>query len=631
MPLLRRELQELAQKKRTYGLRCFVWAVFLIVFLFAYAEVMSMRGSVRFALGQGREISQALFMTLILTIYFLNPVMACTAITSEKEKQTLGLLLISMLSPGEIVMQKIVSRMIPLLSLLLVCLPLFAVSYLFGGIAFTECIFGLIVMLMAVIQVTTVAVFCSALLESGVAAFWATYAILGIIYFTMPILNELDVLDIAGGTLPDREFMLFPVYQLAMIIGLGNDPWDVAPMLILSGVITLAIAVATRAAVVRFSYGSALSLSQRLEPVKQAARRLAESFTLQFKRRVSLLRSYLRAASDAPKAPVSDSASRHGEVSASLPQSSPVSWREMKRTIIGKRWLQVVVIAAVTVLTLLLMSVYRHDRADISAVMSLGGQVVATLLIMSFSCRLFAMERERQTLDSLLTTPLSNAEILRQKLRGINQLILVLLIPICILGCINLVGSQFSIYVPVNVSSAAAPAVQWRRQQVVVGSLLWIRESVPFLTTAVGCTFIYLHLAKWISVYWGLRMKTQMRAMMAAILAILSLCFLPLLSIVGALITLELRPDDFPLFFVSSPMIVPSVNEWHDMTRVIRDTPFGDSVWALIFLNFAVYGGLTIAVRFFVLRTVGRLLQRRDLDAVSPANALAKPVIEPSR
>jgi len=77
---------------------------------------------------------------------------------------------------------------------------------------------------------------------------------------------------------------------------------------------------------------------------------------------------------------------------------------------------------------------YGHNEEEISACMSLGGLVVAVLIVMGLSCRLFATERARQTLDSLLPTSLTSRQLLVQNSAGINRIILILLIPIALFG-----------------------------------------------------------------------------------------------------------------------------------------------------------------------------------------------------
>jgi len=159
LSLLKRELLELAQRRRTYALRRLVLFVFALVFLVCYVDVTRSATNLMHILGHGNEITTFLCVTLMLVIYALNPALACTAITAETEKQTLGVLIISKLTTGGIVLEKLASRMVPLFTLLLVSTPLFAMAYLFGGVSLESSMTGLLIVFLTMLQVTAVAVF----------------------------------------------------------------------------------------------------------------------------------------------------------------------------------------------------------------------------------------------------------------------------------------------------------------------------------------------------------------------------------------------------------------------------------------------------------------------------------------
>ncbi|MFN5585347.1 MAG: hypothetical protein ACK5DR_08610 [Planctomyces sp.] len=87
LPLLRRELSELSARRRTYVIRVL--------------------GAV---------------------------VIVAGVITMEKERKTLGLLFVTRLSPRVIVLEKPGSRLLPMLTLLLITFPMLAFAYSLGGL-----------------------------------------------------------------------------------------------------------------------------------------------------------------------------------------------------------------------------------------------------------------------------------------------------------------------------------------------------------------------------------------------------------------------------------------------------------------------------------------------------------------
>lgn len=542
-------------------------------------------------LGQGRDMTMALFATLLTTIYALAPAMACAAITSEKEKQTLGLLLISKLSPAGIVIEKIFSRMLPLLSLVVVSAPLFAISYLFGGLSFFDSFWGLLLIVLVVIQITTVAIFCSALLESGIAAFWMTYVILALIYFTWPVLHELGFIDSVQlvPNLPDNEFLLFPVYIFAMIFGQSLESEQIAKMLLPSVAITLGFTVAACFALKKFSFGGAFSFEKI---VQRWGVRLSSRFH-----------------ADHPTSRIPND----------LPQENSIWWRERRFGLINKWWVQSIAIAGVIFLQLMILASNRWDD-DICILFSVIGLIIAMLLMMSLSCKLFAKERERQTFDSLLASPLRNREILNQKLSGINRITWVLLLFIFIQGILNLSCVKLH-YTSLTYTM---PNAYFRYSNSPPAfSFHWLAAAVLFFVCSLGNSFIYMNLIKWVAVFFGLKLNTQMKAMVATLISILVLCFVPVMLCALTMMSVGSDPDDMPLFFFLSPLIVPALNEWHDIYQIYRNNFLPESDLVVIVCNFAVYGSLTLAARSFVLRRLGELMNRRDQP--SPEDHLITP------
>jgi len=602
LPLIKRELIELAQRRRTYILRCVCLAVFALVFLTAYANMTSRAVNLMSMLGQGREMTAILFVTLMVTIYALAPAMACGAITSEKEKQTLGLLLISKLTPGGIVVEKMLSRMLPLLSLVIVASPLFAICYLFGGVTMSDSLMGVGLLLFVVFQISAVAVFCSALLESGIAAFWMTYFVLACLYFTWPLLIEIGILPrhYSFSGLGDEEYVLFPGYLLARFVG-GSSWSQTIWLTVPSLAVTLCFPVAARFAVVWFSFGSTFSFQKRVQST--GVRTLGW-----FRNRFS-----------GSTAEVDVSDSQKGEQKAtSFPDARPIYWRECRRGLMNRLWVQCLAVVGLFFLEVWSLWGSRYDD-DIAVLFSIVLLIVAMLLVMSLTCRLFAKEREQQTLDSLLVTPLSNREILREKISGVNRLIWVLLTVVLLTGLINV----FAVRMNASTLTRTFDSLNYfgSQRQARPLSFEWLVASFMFFTCAIGNAFIYMNIVKWTAVYFGLKMNTQMKAMMATLVAILCLCFVPMLLGILALLSVGADPNDLPLWFFSSPVIVTALNEWHDLSEIYCHGWFLRSDVIVVLLNFAIYGGLMLACRAFVTVRLGTLLGRLDDDSRTIVNA----------
>ena len=243
--------------------------------------------------------------------------------------------------------------------------------------------------------------------------------------------------------------------------------------------------------------------------------------------------------------------------------------------------------------------------------------VIILLITMGLSCRLFATERERQTLDTLLTAPLTTKEILRQKLSGINRLSLLALIPIVLAGIMNLFYTDVAWHSSDGVRVPGAQSHSWRSDVFIVppGTIYWFAASIRFMICVVGNTLIYIQIVKWLSVYFGLKLHSQMKAMLASLLSIVGLGLLPMMLTALVMISLDSDPDDFPLFFFSSPGIVPCMNEIHELHEFYRNSWWPESDWFITLFNFMIYGGLALGLRTLVVSRLNHFLQRRDSAA----------------
>ncbi len=62
------------------------------------------------------------------------PAIVSGALTAEKERNTLQLLFLTRLGPWTILLEKLLSRLVPVATFLLVSLPLVFIAYLWGGL-----------------------------------------------------------------------------------------------------------------------------------------------------------------------------------------------------------------------------------------------------------------------------------------------------------------------------------------------------------------------------------------------------------------------------------------------------------------------------------------------------------------
>ena len=104
------------------------------------------------------------------------PALAAGAISGERERQMLDVLLVSRVSAFGIVWGKLLASMAYVLLLILSALPLFSAVFLFGGIDLQQFVYSQVVTISTALCVGAIAVFFSALFQRSLAATVASYA-----------------------------------------------------------------------------------------------------------------------------------------------------------------------------------------------------------------------------------------------------------------------------------------------------------------------------------------------------------------------------------------------------------------------------------------------------------------------
>ncbi|MCA9036330.1 MAG: ABC transporter permease [Planctomycetaceae bacterium] len=605
LPLLKRELIEAANRKRTYVLRSAMAAILLVVFLLLFFDLRSYRNAYRM-LGTGGEIAMVLVATNLFAIYILLPVMTCGAISGEREKQTLSLLLITRLSPARLVAEKLLSALLPLAQFMLITLPILGVAYLLGGITLKQTIGSVMILIMAAIQVASVAIFCSSLLRSGTTSFWAVYLTLAALALVPPciagILDELRLLpriQIFPAYVPLREQLYIPfVAFLACIEMFQRDQGGLLDLMMIAWppiLVSTLMLVGSVFAVGRLHSEKGLANPNFKQILAGPIRFLAQKLRL----------SKLRGLATRIPQPWLQTIRRR------LPTNTAIGNREIAATMLARWPLFAFLAGAFFVLTILMSHELRRASSwyEFFVGCEIFGTIVSLLMVASVASRMFAAERERQTLDSLLTTPVSNHELISEKQAATNRCILLIMGFFAYLVLLNFLGMMFRFMTPsgwFNIES------QYRR---FTYDQLGFLQSRIFIVVAMFLhLYLYLHIAKWIATGWGLYLHSQLKAMLASILSLLALSLGPVALLTIIMLAVDARPRTFPFWYFSSPAIVYGLTLVGELDDIIRDlgTEHAFAYWSVIFLNLILYFGVFWIIRVWVLRKFPAFLGRID-------------------
>lgn len=580
LPLLTKELIEQAARPRTYIIRVVYAALlFLAGFAFYYSLANDYGFNALAMLGRGRQLFEMVLMVQFAGVYLFMPAMTCSVLTVEKERGSLGLLLLTRLGPLAILLEKLLGRMIPMFSFLLLSVPLLVIAYSLGGISQKFLWSGIWFLSITTLQVGTLALLCSAFFRTTVGAFMATYLLGIVMLFGLPMLDEVLGLNLATAfaTLaprPTGPMMWNSAYRWVPFAFVGPAIFETTSRSNAS--VTELILASTPILML----STVMFLMARLFIVRRAFVP-SGNFFLKVLKKI-----------DAFFTKLNDNRWTKGRVllADSVPLETitqPVAWRETTKSTLGAfRYLVrlfIVMEAPVATLGLLLLAINGSHEPLTFLLFLLW--IVIVLIIAVKSATLVTGERSHETLDVLLTTPMRSSEIARQKFRGVTRLIWVLSVPL--LTCILLKASILQ--VGGSYSYSYGGRVDW----------------VLYTICAVLQVFIYLPLVAWLGMFIGLRTKNQSRAIFVTLAVLVAWCVLPIFSFVMLFESMGWYTGRGSLqcWLLTSPATIIPFNEFFDLRHFEYE-------WFAVMLNFFLYGFLWLLIRGMALTNLDRRLGR---------------------
>ncbi len=579
LPLLTREMLQQAQRRSTYIIRMSAAAGLTAVALILLAEQWWNRGRFQnpFALlGSGRYLLEAIVYTLFTGIYGLLPLLSCGAITDERERNSLDLLLLTKLGPWTIICEKILSRLVLMASLVLLSLPILAFAYSLGGVDGSTLIGGVWLLFLASFHVIALSVLASTICQNTIAAYLITCGAGLAIMLAPPMLEEIGLLRIRH-----EERMIPPaVFDLLTWRG-GFSVWDVFE-------ITIPLLLVSLAAV-------ALSRFFLTRPVPLAGAGRAKLILVKVDTGFCWLLSFLR------RAPQTLSIGR------SLPVERPLLWKEtfsgMLSNIRHRRY--VTVGSSCLVLMGCAWVATQRGRTDEElAFVYFTFTGFIAMAVVARSATLFSSERSRQTLDILLATPMSNRQILEDKYGGITRLIAVFTVPLLALIFCDALIKEFLWGDWMN--------RRWR------GAGTYDFSFWLYLISQIVTVWIYLRMLAWLSVLIGMKVRKPTAAMVTSLAAIMAWALIPLFLTVVIVEFSGVRPrDGAAMLLLTSPFPYLLLNQVGEL-REMAAPPL-----VLFVLNTLIYGGAMLGLRALSFHKVGNLLQRGDATE-SPTSGPAR-------
>ncbi len=529
LPLLVKELTEQAARKRTYLVRFGYTALLFVASCLLFYGNVSSDGTAS-VLGRGRPMFNQLVGIQFWGIYLLLPATVCGVISSEKEKESLCLLMLTTLTPWQIIIQKLFGRLIPMFAFLFISFPLMAIAFSNGGVTSSHLWSGILLLVLTCLQVGSFSIACSAFFRTTYEAFAASYLCFFLLCYSIPALYAPSLFAWAES----RTFGATVAGSMMIVLSI-------------CGFLVLARHfLESRAFVPARNY--LLELFRLLDGIFTDWNNLTGGIVLTHDVDV-------------------------------LPGTQPVAWRETSKKSLGTvRYLfRVLVVLELPLLWTFQLIRGPQGGTSLSSVTVLLYLLwgVAVAMVAVHASGLVSSERSRQTLEVLLTTPISARDIILQKFRGVRRLICVLCVPF------------LSVYL----------FEKWFQNSYRWDYVFW--SSVFVL--------IYLPLTAWFCMWLGLKIRSQIRATLVAVSLIVAWITLPvgMLYIIAGGLNVELSGVARYLLIFSPTVVIRGIESGAPANFGIP-SPY----WPFYFGNAAFYGFLLWLFRHISLKDADRRLGR---------------------
>ena len=414
-PIFAKELRVSSRRRRNYVLRL-LYVALLTVFV-----VLVWLGSVRSYYGPyaqyrmvmaGKMITFTVMAFQFCALQMLAVVLMSTSVSDEVYQRTLGVLMTTPITSAQIVLGKLLSKLLQLVLLLAISLPLLAIVRVFGGVPWAFLVAGACVTFTAMLFAAAVSMFFSIYSRRAYAVILKTLLVGGAVYLLVPWLmfmlfheamrlgTEEDVMLAAGYFNPFLAgfFVSFDLME-PMRAGTFTFDWVVhCAIMLAASVGLLAIcAVLIRRVALR-------QIGGQDQPTRRPARRLR-----------------------AFPPPVR----RGGNPTRALPDDvrrvagSPMVWKETRSPLFRQR-LRALLVGGAAVLILLLTyalvaSENDLDDNDTHAVYVVIFVILGTLTTTILAATSITSEKEARSWPILLATPLRRGHILLGKAVGIAR------------------------------------------------------------------------------------------------------------------------------------------------------------------------------------------------------------------
>jgi ABC-type transport system involved in multi-copper enzyme maturation permease subunit len=397
-PILGKELRVLSRRRRYYLLR-FVFVGALAIFagvlwaqIYAAANRFGYQaGAQGFMISRmaqaGRRFAMSIALFQFAAVHVLTPALLCGAIREELRHQTLNALMATPITGGQIVVGKLLSKLLPVFLALGMSLPVMAAARVFGGVPWDFVLSTTCISATAAVLIGSLCL----LFGSGGAGFFSVLFPVAIVYGIPVYAMSLLVFFIgAGVTLLSPYWAMVGQCDALETAGQANVPWWPIHCALMLVVAAVSLAIAARR--VRATALRAADLGTR-----RAERRR--------RRRQKQAMVGLQGAREAVR----------------RVNGSPLIWKELRFYTPGTR--RGTLMAAVLVVAVIAFSytlgISRGDSDMLQLPFLVLYFLAATTVTVGMAAGTISSERESRALGLLLSVPVSDEYIVGAKFLGV--------------------------------------------------------------------------------------------------------------------------------------------------------------------------------------------------------------------
>lgn len=449
MAILQREIGSVSRRWTSYLIRAVFVLLLATIVTIVWASEASWGRNLSYSRMSeaGRALFAGLFVTEIVLVSLVGPLVTGGLIAQERERRTLDLLFMTPMRNFEIVFGKFLSRMAYLLGLILLSTPVLLGCLIFGGVAPDEILLAALLVFISGLWSGAIGMFLSAFTRKGYLAVVSAYFMLLLQCLGLPMVVALTYLW--SGPPGPAFFLTSPqLYAIARMVSEGSVSfWGVDIWAAVSGVTTLLslLLVALSAAFLRREPvagtptppGADTKVRRKAKPVGDLLGRVGRVFGwFLLVGSLLLMVVFIPYAWEESKGfilvPVGGAAAvlvrvvrmqRRRPAMQRRVWENPVAWREIvSQSSPGLTRLVNLVLFTMAGFLFLFVAVGGGDLADEEAFhgIYLGLELCAVLVAaIVLGAASIGQEADSGRLDILLGTPLSPAKILRGKMLGV--------------------------------------------------------------------------------------------------------------------------------------------------------------------------------------------------------------------